>query len=148
MENKKILELKIMPLVLISIFGLLFYLVLLFIYFDKEPVLESLKYRDFYQKYALYTPLVFSILSLIIFYFLYFLKIIFRVKSFIFNIIIYFLVFWFFLFLWIDLLLFEPRYADFLNLIILTFSYPIIISSSFILLLVVLFSILKCKKNI
>ena len=93
MENKKILELKIMPLVLISIFGLLFYLLLLFIYFDKEPVLESLKYRDFYQKYALYTPLVFSILSLIIFYFLYFLKIIFRVKSFIFNIIIYFLIF-------------------------------------------------------
>ena len=146
MENKKILELKIMPLVLTSIFWLLFYLLLFLIYFDKEPFLESLKYRDFYQKYALYTPLFFSILSLIIFYFLYFLKIIFRLKSVFFTTFIYFLIFWFFLFLWLDLLLFEPKYAEFLNLIILTFSYPLIISSLFILALVIIFSF-KSKKN-
>lgn len=146
MENKKLLELKMMPLVLSSLFAIIFFLLLFFVFFDKEAVLENLKYKNFYLNYSLYIPLVFFVFSIIIFYILYLFKIIFRLKSVFFTTIIYLLIFVFFLFLWIDLLFFEPRYAEFLNLIILTFSYPLIISSLFTILLVIIFS-LKSKKS-
>lgn len=146
MENKKLLELKIMPLVISSLFAIIFFLLLFFVFFDKQAVLENLKYKNFYLNYSLYLPLVFFVFSIIIFYILYLFKIIFRLKSVIFTTIIYLLIFGFFLFLGIDLLLFEPRYAEFLNLIILTFSYPLIISSIFTILLVIIFS-LKSKKS-
>jgi len=93
MENKKILELKIMPLVLSSLFAMIFFLLLFFVFFDKEAVLENLKYKNFYLNYSLYIPLVFFIFSIIIFYILYLFKIIFRLKSVIFTTFIYFLIF-------------------------------------------------------
>lgn len=135
-----------MPLVISSLFAIIFFLLLFFVFFDKQAVLENLKYKNFYLNYSLYLPLVFFVFSIIIFYILYLFKIIFRLKSVIFTTIIYLLIFGFFLFLGIDLLLFEPRYAEFLNLIILTFSYPLIISSIFTILLVIIFS-LKSKKS-
>ena len=147
MENKRLVELKKLPVILSIIFSLILYLSLLK-YFNSEPNIESIKLQDFYLKYTMFSPIVFWVLSLFLFYFLLLIKFIFRLKSYIFYTIIYFLVYLFFLFLWIDLLFMEQRVAEFAILIIDTFWVPLIISSSFVLLLVLAstFKKLKTKK--
>jgi len=144
MENKRFVELKKFPLILSILFWIFFYLLLLK-YFNIDAEISSYNLKEFYQKYTIYSPVLFWVLSLIIFYILLFLKFILRIKSYIWTLIVYFITFWFFLFLWIDLMFFESRIADFANVIINTFSVPLIVSSSIILLLVIVLSFKKLE---
>ncbi len=144
MENKRFIELKKLPLIFSILFWIIFYLLFLK-YFNLDAEISSLSLKDFYQKYTIYSPILFWFLILVLFYILVFLKFIFRIKSYIWTIIVYFLSFWFFLFLWIDLMFFESRIADFANVIVNTFSIPLIVSSSVILILVLALSFKKEK---
>jgi hypothetical protein len=146
MEDRRCIESNKFPLIFSVIFWIIIYW-LLFLYFDKEANISSYKLQDFYTKYTLYSPIVFWLLSLVIFYILAFIKFILRIKSSVVTILIYFIVYWFFLILWADLMFFEPRLADFAKLIIETFSIPLIASSSFILILVILLSLKKVKSK-
>lgn len=144
MENTRFIELKKLPLIFSIFFWIIFYLLLLK-YFNLDAEISSQSLKDFYQKYTIYSPVLFWFLSLFFFYILLFFKFIFRIKSYIWTVIVYFLSFWFFLFLWIDLMFFESKIADFANVIINTFSVPLIVSSTFMLLLVIL-SLFKKEK--
>lgn len=107
-----------------------------------------MKLNDFYHKYTMYSPIIFWVLSLIIFYILAFIKLIFRLRFLTVTIIIYLITYWFFFFVWIDLLFLESRIAEFSNLIINTFWYPVLISSSIIILLIIVLSFINTKKTI
>ncbi len=144
MKNKRWIEFKIIPLLLNILFWVILYLFLLK-YFNKEANIFSYKLKDFYIKYTMYLPIIFSILSFILFYVLLFFKFILRLKSFIFTSIIYVLSFWFFLLLGLDLMFFEPQDADFVKVIINTFSVPLIASSSIVLFIVFILSFKNYK---
>ena len=144
MEIKKWIELKKNSFFLSILFWIILYLFLLK-YFDKNVNIFNYKLKDFYIKYTMYSPIIFAIFSLILFYILFFLKFIFRLKSFIFTSIIYFLSFWFFLIFGIDLLFFESKDANFAKIIINTFAIPLISSSSIILFIVLLLSLKNYK---
>lgn len=146
MKTKRLIELKKLSLILSLFFWLILYLLLLK-YFYKDALIESYKLKDFYQKYTLYSPILFWALSLIFVYLLMIFKFIFRLKSYIFTMLIYFLSFWFFLVLWIDLMFFEARDADFAKAIINTFSIPLIVSSSITLILVIILSFFKINNQ-
>ncbi|MDD3145302.1 MAG: hypothetical protein PHV23_04295 [Candidatus Gracilibacteria bacterium] len=144
MKNKRFIELKKLPLIFSILFGIIFYLLFLK-YFNLDSEISSQSLKDFYQKYTIYFPILFGFLSLVLFYILIFFKFIFRIKSYIGTVIVYFLSFGFLLFLGIDLMFFESRIADFANVIINTFSVPLIVSSSIILILVLVLSFKKEK---
>ena len=146
MENKRFIELKKVPLIISILFWVIFYLLLLK-YFNNEPNISEYKYKDIYLKYSFYSPIVFWLLSLLFFYILLFIKFILRLNFFVVTITIYLLVYWFFLFLWIDFMYFESRIADFARLIIETFSIPLIGSSTITILLIVLLSFKKLKSE-
>ncbi len=144
MENKRLIELKNTPIIVSVIFWITFYLLLLK-YFNQEPNISDLKYKDIYLKYTMFSPIILWFLSLFIIYLLIFIKYILRLNFLTVTIIIYLMTYGFFLFLWIDFMYFESRIADFARLIIETFSIPLIGSSIITLLLIVLLSFKKIK---
>lgn len=144
MENKRFIELKRTHLILSILFWVILYLLLLK-YFNMEVDISNTKYKDYYQKYSMFIPIIFSLFSLLFFYILTLIKFILRLHFLFITILIYFIVYWFFLILWIDLMFFESRYADFALVIINTFSIPLIISSSIVLFMVILLSFKKQK---
>jgi len=144
MKNKRLIELKKIPLIMSIIFWIIFYILLLK-YYNKEANISNFNYKEFYLKYSLYSPIVFWILSLIFFYLLSFIKFILRLNYLWVTILIYILTYSFFLWLGVDLIYFESRIAEFANVIIETFSLPLIISSSIMLLIIILLSLKKIK---
>lgn len=144
MENKRLIELKIIPLILSVIYWVLLYLLLLK-YFNANPDISDLKYKDFYMKYTMFSPVIFWLLSIILLYLLLFIKYILRIKLLIVTILIYFVVFGLYLFLWIDFMYLESRIAPLAALIINTFSIPLIISSSIVIIMIILLSLKKVK---
>lgn len=146
MENKRFIELKKVPIILSILFLVIFFL-LLMKFFNKEAEISSFNLKDIYQKYSLYLPVIFWILSLILFYILLLIKFILRLNFLVVTVLLYFIIYWFFLFFWIDLMFFEVRDADFAKAIIESFSMPLIISSSIILLLVILMSFKKVNSK-
>lgn len=145
MENKRLIELRKIPLILSIIFWILFY-ILLKVYFQAENNQLTWDLKTVYEKYTMFTPILFSILSIIFFYILLLIKTLFRLNFLIVLLLIYFLSFWFFLFLGLDFMFFEKRDAIFALTIINTFSIPLIVSSWIILFLVILLSFFRIKK--
>lgn len=146
MENKRFIDLKKIPLFLSILFWLIFYLLLLK-FFNQNPEISSEKYKNIYLNYGMYMPIIFWLLSLISLYILLFIRFILRLNFLPITILLYFIVYWFFLILWIDLMFFESRLADFALVIINTFSIPIIVSSGTTILMVIALSFGKLKSK-
>ncbi len=146
MENKRFIELKKTPIILSVVFSIVLYTLLLK-YFNINPDITDLKYRDFYLKYTMISPIIFWLLSIILIYLLILIKFILRLNFLIVTIFIYLIIYWFFLFLWIDFMYLESRIAPFASLIINTFSIPLILSSSITILLSILMSFKKVKSE-
>ncbi|MDD2871213.1 MAG: hypothetical protein PHS49_04435 [Candidatus Gracilibacteria bacterium] len=144
MENKRFIELKKIPIILSIIFSIIFYLLLLK-YFNSDPNLTDINHRDFYLKYTMISPIVFGLLSLVLFYILTFIKFILRLNYLAVTILIYLLVYGFFLFLGIDFMYFESKIAPLASLIIDTFSIPLIFSSIMTIVMIILLSFKKIK---
>lgn len=146
MENKRFIDLKKIPLFLSILFWLLFYLLLLKS-FDQNPEISNEKYKNIYLNYGMYAPIAFWLLSLILTYLLLFIRFIIRLNFLPVTILLYFIVYGLFLILWIDLMFFESRLADFALVIINTFSIPLIISSGTTILMVIALSFGKLKSK-
>lgn len=101
-----------MPVLTGMIFLLIFY-VSYFVFWNTKPLeITSYAVWNFAEKYGVFIPFAYSILSIIILYLLYLVKWIIRLNFWIVNLILLLIVFWFNLFLWIQLLYFEPRFTD------------------------------------
>lgn len=121
------------------IFLLTFYSVY-FIFSSQTNVwISSLSIAEFTSKYGIFIPLVYGLLLIFITYIFYFIKYIIRLNFWIVNLFITFLVYWFSLFFWIQLVYFEPRFTEVATFIIDNFWNPIIYSS----LVVLIFSIIS-----
>lgn len=142
--EKRLIEFKKIPVILSVVFWVILYLLLLK-YFDNQPEISSNNLKEFYTKYWMYASIVFPLLGLILFYILAFLKFILRLKNWFFSLILYIIVYWFFLFLWLDLMFFESRLADFALVIINTYSITLVVSSSIILLIAIWLSFKKIE---
>lgn len=114
-------------------------------YLDAMQQLWFLSYKvaDFGKKYWVFIPVAYWILTIIIHYLLYFIRWVIRLKWFVSSLILVFIVYWFNLFLWIQLMFFEPRYTAIAIYLIDTFSKPIIWASSAALLLSIVFVLIK-----
>ncbi len=145
-HNKKLIQYNYMVFVISILFWLLFYVTLLK-FFNKNPNIDNYNIKNLYLKYSLYVPVFFWIISLILVLFLNFIKYIFKLKSYIFNFIIYVIVFWLFFMLWIDLLFFEKHDAQLIKIVSNTFSIPLIISSVITILLVLLLCLFWFKSR-
>ncbi len=133
------------PIFIWVIFVFIFY-VSYFLFWIKKPLeISSYTILDFAEKYWVFIPLVYWILSIIVLYLLYFIKWIVRLNFWIVNFILLLLVFWFNLFLWIQLVYFEPRFTDVAIFIIDGYAKHIIYASIWSLLFI--FLSIFIKKN-
>lgn len=133
------------PLILWIVFILVFYAIYFSLWKEWNLDLLSYKVSDFAKKYSVFIPAAYWLLSIIIHYLLCFIKWIIRLNFWIVSTIIAFIVYGFNLFLWIQLMFFEPRYTDTAIYLIDTFSKPIVWASSATLLLSIIFVFIKKK---
>lgn len=129
--------------------GLIFVWIFYAVYFvwwnTDNLVVSSYAVWDFAKKYWVFVPLAYTLLSVIVLYILYLIKWIVRLNFWIVNLILLLIVYGFNLFLWIQLLYFEPRYTDVAVFIIDTYAKPIMYASVWSLFFV-LISIFISKK--
>lgn len=145
METKKYIEQKKFIFILPVLFTFLLYL-FFYIYFDSEIIIEDQKYKNYYDTYVKFIPLILWIISFVSILFLSFIKFILRWKKFFFTSFVYILSFWIFLLLWMDLTFLEKRYADFMKAVILSFWEPLIYSSLLLLIFIIFLTLKNIKK--
>lgn len=130
MKKIKLIQSNLMPLVTGLIFIWLFYL-----FYFKWWIKIKTPY-DFFEKYSIFIPFIYWILTILILYILYLIKFIFRLNFFIVNLLLLLLVYGFNLFLWIQLVYFEPRFTEIAVFIIDAFWKSIMYSSIFTIIFV------------
>ncbi len=137
----------LIPLILWIVFVATFYW--LYFSFSKElwTDIVSMKVTDFAKKYGVFIPALYWVLTIIIHYILNFVRWIIRLKCFISSLVLVFIVYWFNLFMWIQLMFYEPRYTDVAKFIIDSYSKPILWASIATLLLSFVFLFIKTKKS-
>jgi len=135
------------PLILWIVFVATFYW--LYFTFSKElgTDIVSMKVTDFAKKYGVFIPALYWILTIIIHYILNFVRWIIRLKCFVSSLVLVFIVYWFNLFMWIQLMFYESRYTDVAKFIIDSYSKPILWASAVTLLLSFVFLFIKTKKS-
>ncbi len=118
-------------------------------YFDamQQQWLLSFKVADFGKKYWVFIPVIYWLLSIIIHYLFCFIRWVIRLKCFVSSLILVFIVYWFNLFMWIQLMFYEPRYTAVAIYIIDIFSKPILWASALTFLLSFVFIFIKTKKS-
>lgn len=110
-----------MPFLSGIVFIWLFYL-FYFMWWAKVNIeILSYSFWDFAEKYSIFIPLFYWILSIFVLYLLYLIKWIIRANFWIVNLVLLLVVFWFNLFFWIQLVYFEPRFTDVAKFLIDTF---------------------------
>ena len=127
------------------IFLIIFYINYIAFWNTKPLEISSYAVWDFAKKYWIFIPLVYWILIILVLYILYLIKWIIRLNFWIVNLILLLVVFWFNLFLWIQLVYFEPRFTDVAIFIIDTYAKPIMYASIWSLLFI--FLSIFIKKN-
>ena len=137
----------LVPFILWIVFIATFYGAYLTLFKELNPDIVSYKVTDFAKKYGIFIPALYWVLSIIIHYLLYFVKWIIRLKCFVSSLLLVFAVYWFNLFMWIQLSYYEPRNTDVARFIIDAFAKPILWASIFILFLSFVFTFIKTKKS-
>lgn len=125
------------------IFLIIFY-ISYFVFWNTKPLeITSYAVWDFGKKYWVFIPLVYWVLTILVLYILYLIKWIIRLNFWIVNLILLLVIFWFNLFLWIQLVYFEPRYTDVAIFIIDTYAKSIMYASIWSLLFILLSIFIK-----
>lgn len=136
---------KWMPFLSGIVFIWIFYL-FYFVWWSKEPLkISSYWVSEFAWKYGVFIPLVYALISIVTLYIFYLLKWIVRLNFWFINLILLLIVYWFNLFLWVQLVYFEPRYTDVAIFIIDTFSKPIMYASIWSLIFILISIFIKKK---
>ncbi len=117
--------------------------------FSKELSSDIVSYKviDFAKKYGVFIPALYWIISILIHYLLCFIRWVIRLKCFVSSLILILIVYWFNLFMWIQLNFYEPRNTDVARFIIDSFSKPILWASAITLILAFVFVFIKTKKS-
>jgi len=145
--SKRFILSGFIPLILWIVFILIFY----WVYFSFSKNLwtdiTSSKVLDFAKKFGLFIPILYWLISIIIHYLFIFIRWIIRLKCFVSSLVLVFIVYWFNLFIWIQLMFYEPRFTDVAKFIIDSFAKPILLASFLTLLLSFVFVFIKIKKS-
>lgn len=145
--STRFIKSPLVPLILWIVFTATFYWLYFTLSKELSPDIVSLKVTDFAKKYGFLIPLAYWILSIIIHYLLFFIRWIIRLKCFLSSLILVFIIYWFNLFMWIQLMFYEPKYTDVAKFIIDSFAKPILWASALTLLLSFVFILIKTKKS-
>jgi hypothetical protein len=145
--STRFIKSPLVPLILWIIFIATFYWLYFTLTKELSPDIVSLKVTDFAKKYGVFIPALYGILTIIIHYLLCFIRWVIRLKCFVSSLILVFIVYWFNLFMWIQLMFYEPRYTDVAKYIIDAFSKPILWASALTLLLSLVFVFIKTKNS-
>lgn len=144
---KRFISCGFTPLILWIVFTLTFY----WIYFGMTRELwtdiTSYKVLDFAKKFGVFIPAVYWVLSIIVHYIFVFVRWIIRLKCFVSSLLLVFIVYWFNLFMWIQLMFYEPRFTDVAKFIIDSYSKPILWASALTILVSFVFVFIKTKKS-
>ena len=145
--STRFIKSPLVPLILWIVFIASFYWLYFTLSKELSPDIVSLKVTDFAKKFGVLIPVAYWILSIIIHYLLVFVRWIIRLKCFVSSLVLVFIVYWFNLFMWIQLMFYEPRYTDVAKFIIDAFAKPILWASALTLFLSFVFIFIKTKKS-
>lgn len=145
--STRFIKSPLVPLILWIVFIAAFYWLYFTLSKELSPDIVSLKVTDFAKKYGILIPVAYGILSIIIHYLLVFVRWVIRLKCFVSSLILVFIVYWFNLFMWIQLMFYEPRFTDVAKYIIDVFAKPILWASALTLILSFVFIFIKTKKS-
>lgn len=127
------------------LFALLFMVAFYWVYFATwaNKIATNYNLNDFFVSYWNLLPLVLWVLSIALSYILLSVFVIIRISWFITKLCTYFAIYGLWLALWIQLKYYEPRFTDVAKFLIDHYSFPLIISSASVILIVIVFSFFK-----